>query len=184
MQPTYSPDLVFLFLKPKLPFSRIRIQHIWVGYVYEYYITYIYFKVKPVACMVFKNMTFTIFSHLSSAPYEYLVEVTFNILRLSTNWPSFWYRHMLWSPAIIRNKWSSKEAKFGDYNLIECFQVGFDNRCNLLTYLIMRQDIFIASGLAVGALFRSCLVRPSQLCSIESNSNGFVRFEQLKLQDI
>ena len=45
--------------------------------------------------------------------------------------------------------------------------------------IIMQENNFVMPGVVVGAFFLECLAQSHQLCSVESPSNGLVRFEQL-----
>ena len=66
-----------------------------------------------------------------------------------------------------------------------CFQIGFDRRRNMWTSIIMQKNNFVVSGVVVGAFafFLVYSAQSHQLCSVESPSNGFVRFEQLIIYD-
>ena len=48
----------------------------------------------------------------------------------------------------------------------------------------MQENNFVMPEVIVGAFFLECSAQSqSQLCSVESPSNGFVRFEQLIIHD-
>jgi len=47
----------------------------------------------------------------------------------------------------------------------------------------MQENNFVMPEVVVGAVFLECSAQSHQLCSVESPSNGLVRFEQLIIHD-
>ena len=45
--------------------------------------------------------------------------------------------------------------------------------------IIRQENNFVMPGVVMGAFFLECLAQSHQLCSVESPSNGLIRFEQL-----
>ena len=59
----------------------------------------------------------------------------------------------------------------------------FDQRRNMWSSIIMQENNSVMPGVVMGAFFLECSAQSHQLCSVESPSNGLVRFEQLIIHD-
>ena len=66
---------------------------------------------------------------------------------------------------------------------LECLQIDFDRRCNMRTSIIMQENNYVVSGVVVGALSLEYSTQSHQLCLVDSPSNCFVRFEQLRIHN-